>query len=202
MNINQKITLVNASKAAWVTPTIVKDLQYYCNLVAKAWGLVPVILTLCDTDCSGWRLYILDAPAPEGALGYHDTRWQTPVGYVYTGACQSAGAVLSTVIAHELAEMLGDPSAKINVQMSSGSIMARELCDPVQADFFTVGKTLVSNFVNPSYFDAGAAAPYDYLNQVKIPFGMTKGGYTIVDNGYVFADKLAFLKQRCTGRPA
>jgi hypothetical protein len=202
MRRSQKITIANLSQKDWVTPTVISDLQDDCNFVSNAWGLKPVALSLSDTDCWGWRLYVLDEPAPEGILGYHKTRWGTPISYVYAGDCAAAGAVLSTVIAHELAEMLGDPSADIYVDMPNGKRVARELCDPVQADFFTVGETLVCNFVNPSYFDPQGQAPYDYLNQIKVPFAMTGGGYMIIDNGYVFADKLAFLKQRCTRRAA
>ena len=61
----------------------------------------------------------------------------------------------------------------------SGILYAIEICDPVEADSYTIYGQEVSNFVTPWWFGnpLPAGAKYDFLGKLLAPFSMTAGGY-------------------------
>ena len=205
-NVTRTLTVIDMSTAGYVTTRALANLQRYVNCVSTAWaghGVEPVKLVRTKTDATGWRIYITDQSldrSVKDCYGWHDVKLGVPVGYVDVGACTANQQDVLSVLAHELAEMMGDPMVNQRAVMPDGSIMYRELCDPVQGRLYKQGNTRVSNFVLPSYFDAQGVAPFDYLGVLTKPFEIdSQGGYAIINNNYVFASK-AFLKDRCTRR--
>ena len=205
-NVTRALTVIDMSTAGYVTTRALANLQRYVNCVSTAWAgrdVEPVKLARSTLDTTGWRIYITDQSldrSVKGCYGWHDVKRGVPVGYVDVETCTANGQDVLSVLAHELAEMMGDPMVNQRAVMPDGSIMYRELCDPVQGRLYKQGNTLVSNFVLPSYFDARGVAPYDYLGVLKKPFEIdAQGGYAIINDKYVFASQ-AFLKDRCTRR--
>ena len=200
------LTVVDMSTVGYVTARALVNLQQYVNSVSTGWaghGVEPVRLKVSKVDATGWRIYVTDQSldrSVKDCYGWHDLKLGVPVGYVDVETCTANGQDVLSVLAHELAEMMGDPMVDKRAVMPDGGIMYRELCDPVQGRLYKQGNTSVSNFVLPSYFDVQGIAPFDYLGVLKKPFEIdAQGGYAIINNDYVFASK-AFLKDRCTRR--
>jgi hypothetical protein len=198
------ITLINLSQTWRPSDTLMADLTTYCNELASKWQRDAVQIAISNQDQrTGWRVYVLDeAGADEvGVAGYHTTHWRTPVGKVFVSVCEAVAMAIEGVITHELAEMIVDPLARTTVAMPDGKRIALEVCDPVQDELYLVGQTMCSNWVYPAYFDSNAAAPYDRLGSVTAPFGVTAGGYQIIDGAWVMP-RAATVKMRCIGRVA
>ena len=138
-----------------------------------------------DVQADEIGLFILDSlPAAPGAAAYHDRLSNgAPVGYFaredYTSHT-SGSSSLSVDVSHECIETCGDPGANRWADLASGTQdAALELCDPVQNVIYEVDGIAVSDFVLQSYFDPGAAGPFDHLG--KCPAGGDySGGYLIV----------------------
>lgn len=133
-----------------------------------------------------WWLGVFDDSDVAGALGYHDlTPPGRPLGKVFAGTDLRLGLSWTVTMSHELLEMLADPDINLTVfvqdSASSGRLYAYESCDACEADEFgyTIDGTLVSDFVYPSWFQAGARAgtKFDHLGRVKAPLELLPGGY-------------------------
>jgi hypothetical protein len=128
-----------------------------------------------------WLMTILDDTSQAGALGYHslDTK-KRPIGFVFAKTDKDFGLSWTVTASHELLEMLGDPYANLAVQIKDdGTALAYETADAVEDDSFgyTIGSTLVSDFVYPSWFIAGSPGPWDYKHHCTGPLQLLKGGY-------------------------
>lgn len=126
-----------------------------------------------------------------GALGYHDIDTHgVPYIKVFTADSSAAGVSLSSVISHEILEVLGDPFVDSSVTISDGkggdTIYMAEVCDPVEQDVYQINGVEVSNFVLPAWFGA-PGSKYDHLGKLTAPFSMTSGGYfsylTVTEQG-------------------
>jgi hypothetical protein len=79
--------------------------------------------------------------------------------------------------------MLADPwiQACVVVPGANGAdyIFAQEVGDAVEDDSlgYQINGVLVSDFVYPSWFRPGAAAPFDFGKHVEKPLQILKGGY-------------------------
>lgn len=172
------------------------------NHVAPAWGGLPWgCQFLTDSKAAppgAYRLWMLDHPDQANALGYHDV---DPDGEPYAkvfvepivdnGGTDEQGAnSVSVTASHEAVEVYGDPRCGGWEDHPSGGLVARELCDPVEGDAYSVqvGSTCtsVSSFVFPAWFDrrvrveaVGADGRYDMLAKLREPGTITAGGYMI-----------------------
>jgi hypothetical protein len=96
------------------------------------------------------------------------------------------------VVSHEVIELFGDIDVNDyddGPESGHGMCYAHELCDPCEADGYTVKlpddtAVLVSNFVLPAWFDQNAPAGslFDFMGTCKAPFTMSAGGYMVVRN--------------------
>lgn len=139
-------------------------------------------------------MQVTDTGDVPDALGWHDevagracaTIPLSPIldngGRVFDGG--TAGVSVSSVIAHELVEMLGDDRINKWAAMNDGLFLAWELCDPVQNDSFVVTlptgeHIMLSNAVLSEYFDytMTGSVPFDLMNKLTGPFTMSSGGY-------------------------
>ncbi len=156
-----------------------------------------------------WVVGIFDSPTVAGALGYHSEDNDVIDGFIFVDPVLDNGGVVlydtnnpqnvsvSSVLSHEVLEMFGDRFATFwadGPSIPQGTQYALELCDPVEADSYSIDvvvstvshKVSVSNFVFPSWFNPQATqqlnAPFDYLKRLTAPFTMTSGGYMIVES--------------------
>jgi hypothetical protein len=123
------------------------------------------------------------------ALGYHtedgaDHIW----GVVGTKAAMSQGAKaltgaysISSILSHEVGEMFMDPFCSGWYDSGKGYLVAAEIGDPVQSDFYLIDGVAVSNFVCGAWFNPMAAKTdkFDWMGNLKAPFTMSRGGYWV-----------------------
>ena len=160
------------------------------NDFAPVWG-VDAQLTFVpqggNPKPNTWWLVILDTSDQAGALGYHDlTQDGLPLGKVFAQSDLDAGTSWTVTASHELLEMLADPDINLTVfvqpSATAGTLYAYEVCDACEADAYgyTIGKTLVSDFVYPAWFESFRtphSAKFDRQGKIAQPFQLLSGGY-------------------------
>ena len=134
-------------------------------------------------------VHLFNDPDTAGALGYHDVDPHgLPYAHVFASPSLDAGSswvsgeyAISTTISHEVLEALADLTANLFAIPASGSTQwAYEVCDPVEAQQYSINGVAVSNFVLPSFFSSHAPGHYDWLGKLTRPFTLAKGGYAIL----------------------
>lgn len=209
--INQSTLVTNAQ-----VDTMCKAIQIQMDLhVLPAWnqksGTIRFYPDPSKVPGYAWVVSMLDNPTVAGALGYHAEDNDVVDAFIFAQPVLSNGGVIlydpnnpqnvsvSSVLSHEVCEMIGDRFAgfwsdgpSITVGGQPYTQYALELCDPVEADSYSVLVNVngvftpvsVSNFVFPSWFNPEATVPknlpFDYLNKLTAPFTMTPNGYMIV----------------------
>jgi|ERR1700693_1336851 len=190
---NIKIAVINASTALTdhQVESAVPDLQTQVHRdFASAWG-VDADITFVPKGAKpapgAWWIVILDSSDQAGALGYHDlTKEGLPLGKVFALSDIQNGYQWTVTASHELLEMLADPdinlTAFVQTNATSGVLYAYEVCDACEADAFgyRIGKTLVSDFVYPAWFESfrtKGSTQFDYGKHIQKPFDLLKGGY-------------------------
>lgn len=198
IGIQNLSTLVSSQDVYDMTLLIDRQLRDH---VAPAWGLLPPEVTFLAV-APGRRLdaiiSILDNADQAGDLGYHAEGPDADVyGRVFAQPVLANGGnpltdplSVCSVLSHEAIETFLDPACDLWAQQADGTLVARELCDPVESDSYVLAVTAssgesaagtVSDFVLPSWFDPGAAAgPADYLGLATAPFQVRSTGYVIV----------------------
>jgi hypothetical protein len=225
--INQS-TLVNDNDVSIMCKAIQTQLTLH---LLPAWGLKRATCKFYSdvTKIPGhaWIVTLMDNSDIAGALGYHCEDNDKVDAYVFCKPIlEDGGAILSdpahpqnftvsSVLSHEICEMIGDRFANTWVDgpmLPMGNEYAMELCDPVEGDFYPLlvsnsdgsfTTVNLSNFVFPSWFNQQAKVsenmPFDYMKKLTAPFTMTLGGYLLVRKGgrvyQVFGDKLSKWKK-------
>jgi len=189
------MTVVNESShelpADWLT-----DVDYALHRglkdIAAAWGEYVWHITAALRS-QNVRIKLVDTtPEAPGALAYHDLDADGPFIRVALNDILENGGdwydgdlSIPSVIDHETKETVIDPLANAWHNDGNGVLWARESCDPVQDETYTVttptGKVFtLSNFVYPAYFDPFADGDkLDFNGSLTKPFTMTSGGYMI-----------------------
>lgn len=197
--------------------TMCKAIQIQLDLhVLPAWnmksGTIKFYADKTKVPGYAWVVSMLDNSTVAGALGYHAEDNDVVDAFIFCQPVLSNGGVVlydpnnsqnttvSSVLSHEVCEMVGDRYAGFwsdgpSVNDANGNAYteyALELCDPVESDSYSVLVNVngvnvpvsLSNFVFPSWFNPEAKSPdnlpFDYLHKLTAPFSMTKGGYLIV----------------------
>lgn len=174
--------------------------------VAKQWG--EYVWHLIDHAAkSGFHIVVQDTLDVDGALGYHDIDQRgRPVAYIGAKVCTQAGVALSSVVDHEVKELVGDPAANLWATDAHGVNWARELCDAVEGDSYTEPTTGIelSNWLYPAYFNPFASGvDFDHLGRITAPFEVAHNGYAIRLTGgkidQVFGDLVTPQRRAFTG---
>jgi hypothetical protein len=144
---------------------------------------------------------ILDNADQAGDLGWHTEGPDASVyGRVFAEPVLANGGnsltdrlSVCSVLSHEVLETIGDAACNGWAQRADGTLVAREVGDPVESDSYLMtitteeGTTVsgtVSDFVFPAWFDPDAAgAPYDQMDLLSSPFEVRQDGYVIVMTG-------------------
>lgn len=198
----RKIAIINQATVSFGDlSSIVQALQIQVNRdFAPAWQEDCDLVILSSKTDDYESLAILDNADQAGALGYHDLSQNGyPVGKVFVRVSVQAGEEVSTVISHELLEMLGNAHVdKIVKNPKNGYQYAVETADAVEAESYSINNIKVSNFVYPAWFNAQAPAnaKLDHLGNCATPFKINPGGYMPVQvNGkwtQIFGSQEAF----------
>lgn len=159
---------------------------------APVWDLKPPRVVYRDseavTEPDAFKVLIFDDADIAGALGYHsDGPDGMPYGRVFVKITQKYNLSVSSVLSHEVLEIMMDPQANYWADnWVEGISYALEVADPVESDLYKVevegGSVEVSNFALPAWFDPHppAGSKFDWLGKLTKPFTMTKGGYVII----------------------
>lgn len=153
--------------------------------------------------CAEAVIAIVNAPpvGEEGVLGQHMDLGEQVRGYVYVApVLDSGGGVfgvdggpkgccVSGVLSHEVLELIINPSINRWADDELGDAVAMEICDPCEALLYSIdipdGPTVfVSDYVLPAYFDPTNDGPFDYLEQIKVSFGLAEDGYQIIRDAH------------------
>lgn len=189
--------VVNQCSDPDLTPELLADICKALDIqlnrdVATRWGgsfrVRPATPDAPPTDGEEVAA-ILDAlpGADATTIAYHT--WQgVALIYVARAMCSSlttGNGSVSQALSHELCEAVGDEACNIWVDDLTGTEWARELCDPVESQWYQFFANIaVSDFVLPAYFEPGAMKPYSHLEIVggdgpQAPFGLAPGGYAV-----------------------
>ena len=133
-------------------------------------------------------LILDDLPDAPGAVAYH--AWQGVASiYVARNQCVSLTTgtySLSQALSHEMCETVGDIGTNLWADDMAGAEWAHELCDAVEAGFYTINTNGpgvavdVCDFVLPSFFNPGdTSGKYSFLGAAPAPFTTAPGGYQI-----------------------
>jgi hypothetical protein len=188
-NVIPTIACVNKSKIGLGVDfdELIPALQKFLDeCFVPVWGAPAKLVKARKPRPGCWTMIFLDDPDSPDAEGYHDITWRgTPLAKVFIKPTIQAGDLVSVTACHELCEMLIDPMATLWCEGPRSSLWAYEVCDAVEEETFNIAGIAMSDFVFPAYFDLfrlkkPRSAQYDYLNEVKRPFQLLKGGYSDV----------------------
>jgi hypothetical protein len=188
-NVIPTIACVNKSKIGLGVDfdELIPALQKFLDeCFVPVWGAPAKLVKASKPRPGCWTMIFLDDPDSPDAEGYHDITWRgTPLAKVFIKPTIQAGDLVSVTACHELCEMLIDPMATLWCEGPRSSLWAYEVCDAVEEETFNIAGIAMSDFVFPAYFDLfrlkkPRSAQYDYLNEVKRPFQLLKGGYSDV----------------------
>lgn len=204
------------STGAVMTPSVLTAIAAACQVqlnrdVSAHWGgAYRVRAASSGADIMpGEIVFALLAtlPGSPNAIAYHDVDG-VGVPVIYDGVTLSdtltgAGNSVSVAISHELCETAGDAGCNVWAD-ANGTEYARELCDAVEAQSYTlslsnpvagqnydVDGVALSNFVIPAFFVPNHVGPFDFMSTVgpnpnapSAPFVTAPGGYQITrDSG-------------------
>lgn len=198
--------------------------------VAPAYGMLPsrVVVSTPDKIPVGSRIIWLIDDTGNNTLGWHT---EDPNDYVagvvgvgtvmrYSGKVLTGAQSVAAITSHEVVELVGNPHVSMWSDTGKGYLVAAELCDPVQSDYYDVGGVSVSNFVLEDWFSpvVSPGDKFDFLGRLAAPYTVSRGGYVLQLKGGVvtpvfgadFPDWLWKMKKRehtrtnrlSVGRPA
>jgi hypothetical protein len=154
---------------------------------AAEWGAqvtLRVGANMNDIKPGEWAyVFLASLPDAPGASAYHDIKAGVPYALCAVTTCDSlyGPSGVSVDASHEILETAGDQGANQFANDNAGSLHAVEMCDAVEVQ--TYGKTCkdgtvlqVSNWLLRSWFDPGAAHPYDYMTSAKLAGAVSPTG--------------------------
>lgn len=187
--VNESTLCPSPDVSHWVDACAVQAQRH----AAPAWDLSKPSVLFVDTlaHVPAWAPFVvlLDTPGQAGALGYHTEAPNGRVyGRVFAKPTLDNQVTVSSVLSHEILEMLGDPAVNAWRQANDGRLWALELCDPVESTGYTIpvngALVEVSDFVLPSFFDdAATSSKKTSFVGLHGAFRLAKGGYAVVMAG-------------------
>jgi hypothetical protein len=161
-NNQQGITIINQSSYTVNKTNLLKVSKKYKEIVLKYWAVdqVPITIYLVDN--------FQDNPMiTKGHVAYH---WyeDNPFIYISMNRLKANREVLSLVLTHELGESIVNPYLQKYTTYKNRRVPI-EISDPTN-DIFYIGKTPVSDFAFPAFYDIKAKGPYSYTRSLLKPF--------------------------------
>ena len=202
INFCNKSTKVNSTQFS----QMLLALSTYSSNVTSDWGLSPInIVSVPNASLStpaNNTIFLFDTSDQAGALGYHFEYSGLSIGEVFAKTItdyEGASAILykdavtptvSSVLCHEVFEMIGNQFANRWWMDNYGTLWAAELCDPVQNNIYTVTiaggqKVAMSDYILPLWSIPDATSrmgKFNKMNTLTAPFTI-KNGYAITLKG-------------------
>ncbi|MGE5268969.1 MAG: hypothetical protein ACM3JG_04765 [Thiohalocapsa sp.] len=212
-----QIAVINEATA--ISDAEIRDMlpdfaQQWNRDLRPAWGVDAVEFAFHSNGdqpppAGSWWLVFLDDSDQAEALAYHDlTNEGLPISKVFVKTLQADNASISVGATHELCEMAVDPWLNSAYQDPHGTFWAGEICDPVESDHYayTVGKTLVTDFVTPNWFaHQHAQGAIDVQGHARAPFEVLSGGYAqkyVIHRGWVQVTGRRAMRSMHATRPS
>jgi hypothetical protein len=194
IGIYNNSTLVTDADVQTMTNAIQNQVK---NDLCPSWERDPVTVAMMggkkSVPSTIHAIILVDSiqDEPAGVLGFHTENkdgklWGTVAvepelgngGKILTGDWS-----VSSVLSHEVCEMIVDPNCNLWANNNTGRAYSLEVCDPCEAPTYSVDGVSVSNFVHPAWFDPnrGKSAQYDHLSLLHAPFTILKGGYVVYE---------------------
>lgn len=135
--------------------------------------------------------YVLDLvqSSDDGTLGWHTEEEGDIVSGIvgvgtildHGGEALSGKLSVASVVSHEVCEMVVNPNVSGWSDSGKGWLVATEVCDPVQSDYYLIDGVPVSNFVTPDFFSpvVSRGDRFDHMGVLTKPFEIAKGGYVL-----------------------
>jgi len=139
----------------------------FARLEAIPHGHVPQL--------GSWVVVLRDECDAPGALGYH-TDETLPWGLVGVQVAIEEHMAWSSVLSHEVLEMMADPWATLCYQ-AGDRLYAYEICDPTEGLPYAIDGVQVENFILPNWFRRGSSGPWDHCQRLTSPLALGPGGY-------------------------
>lgn len=192
--VANRSTQVSDADARTMTAACGKQLAQH---VAPAHGFTPIPVLYLERNAplptaQARIITVQDTLDDPQALGYHTEDTKGGGGHIWgvvgTRIAMQQGAKaltgpysISSILSHEVIEMWADPFCSGWFDSGRGFLVAYELGDPVQSDYYNLDGVAVSNFVTAQWFNpmAPRGSQFDYLGKLKAPFTMSKGGYWV-----------------------
>ncbi len=178
------IAIINKARAnlgVKIDPLIAALQKFVDEHFVPVWGTPARLVKSSGFIKGAWAIVFLDNADEAGALGYHDlTPDGLPLSKVFVKTTLANGEKVSVTACHELAEMLVDPAVNLCSTGPKNLLYAYETCDAVEEEEYEIDGIPMSDFVYPSWFEVfrkTGSTQFDYLNRVRRPFQILKGGY-------------------------
>ena len=184
------------------------EIQTYADQVCEAWHCKATLYVGSPREKTDWRIAVRDWTDTLYAIAYHTEKKGIPVALVGIQAALSSGMPWGVAFTHELGEMLVDPTATLaantNVycdqfsgSCSNATFYSYEIADPVQGEYYKIGKLTVSDFVYRSWFQKDAKGPYDVGRHLNSPLSMAPESYMGIykDGSWKSVDTFKEMKQ-------
>jgi hypothetical protein len=136
---------------------------------------------------ASWLLEILDDTDDAwGRPAYRDLTLEgLPRVKVFARTIQAAGCQWTVRASHQILELLVNPRFNLKVYTRHEQevfIYSYEICNPCETDEFayTIGGTLVSDFVYPAWFQSSREAnstQFDYCKHISTPLQILRGAH-------------------------
>lgn len=186
INMSDRVSDADVERMVYIAGTqLARD-------VAPVHGLVPALEFVPKggrPNPDGAPCWILDVPDMPGVGGYHgeDDQGNPFIKVFANPPLDTGGTVLhgsnsvSSILTHEIDELVGDGPGNKWVDGPDGSDYAYELCDATESDVYEIEGVSVSNFLYPAFFDpqATAGSRLDHNGVVSAPFATRPDGYQI-----------------------
>jgi hypothetical protein len=156
------ITIVNQSSYKVNETNLLKVSKRYKEIVLKYWKVEQVPITIYIVDN-----FQNNPMITKGHVAYH---WyeDSPFIYISMNRLRANREVLSLVLTHELGESIVNPYLQKYTTYKNCRVPI-EIADPTN-DIFYIGKTPVSDFAFPAFYDIKAKGPYSYTRSLLKPF--------------------------------
>ncbi|MFI5311203.1 MAG: hypothetical protein ACHQQ3_08235 [Gemmatimonadales bacterium] len=158
--------------------------RYVDDCLAPVWGTPATLRVAKHVPKGHWGVVFTDGYHQATTDGVHDlTQDGYPLANVYVSTVLKAKEKVSLTVSHELAEMLVDPGANIDVEGPRNVLYSYEVADPVEEDKFLVDGFQMSDFVFPAWFEGfhkPHSTQFDYMKKLSRPFQVRRTGYALV----------------------
>jgi hypothetical protein len=156
---------------------------------APIWRGCDALVVFCadgNVPDGAWPVFLVDTCDEQDALGYHFDQ-TIPSGIVGVKTSTDDGASWSSVLSHEILELIADPYADA-CRGAGPEFYSLEVCDPVEGQPYQIGGVDVERFILPNWFTPGSKGPWDFAPPgdkalLSGPLSLAPGGYMSMWDG-------------------